>query len=61
MPPMALTLSEQSDPLDLLGARGLLPTALLVIASTALALALVAPHWDPRTEAWGSDVSNDGC
>ena len=32
--------------------KGLLPTALLVICSTALALALVAPQWDPRTETW---------
>ena len=34
------------------GVRGLLPTALLVIVSTALALALVAPQWDPRADAW---------
>jgi len=31
-------------------AKRLLPTALLVIVSTALALALVAPQWDPRAE-----------
>ncbi|CAK9083792.1 Putative O-acetyltransferase SAV0974 [Durusdinium trenchii] len=31
-------------------AKRLLPTALIVISSTALALALVAPQWDPRAE-----------
>lgn len=41
---------------------GLLPTALIVISSTALALALVAPQWDPRADArtltW-TEVEND--
>ena len=32
--------------------KGLLPTALVVVSSTALALALVAPQWDPRADAW---------
>ena len=42
-------------------ARGLLPTALLVIASTALALALVAPHWDPRTDSRRWNITSWPC